>query len=339
MKRIEYIDNWKGLGILLVVLTHTLGYTRHIDTANIFSWQIEAWIKSFIMPFFVFVNGYTFYEFYFKKSYITTVKIKHYLHSLWHIYLLFGTTMILVKWQLARYTVSKITISNLLLNFFIPDTSMWYIWFLIVITPIATILLRLNLSKELLVLLYLSFLALSILFGGPLNLKSHPLAIQHLTSLPLFYFVGIIFSKYNLLTRIQKYSRFIIFPLYLVTIGFLYTIFQLNDYPQTHYLWYTALRYLNAYAMIFIISYTLHRFSTTFRFLSWFGRHSLYIYLIHTYILSIFIILARRYLITLPNGLLIIIGFLSCLILSSCLSICITNIPALKRIFKGQWKI
>lgn len=338
MKRIEYIDNWKGIGILLVLLTHTLGYTRTLDATNIFSWQMEAWLHSFIMPFFVFINGYTFYQFYFKKPNSMMENIKSYLRSLFHIYLLFGTAMILVKWQLARYTVAKISFPDMILNFFLPNTTMWYIWFLMVITPLTTLLLKIKISRRLFQYLYLTFFILSALFGGPLHLSHFPLAIQHLTSLPLFYILGIMSSKYPWFQSCKK-KPILVYSCTLIILFYILIIYQLHSYPQTNLLWHTLLRYFNAYAMIFIISYTLHRFSTTFRFLSWFGRHSLYIYLIHTYILSIFIILARRYLITLPNGMLIIIGFLSCLILSSCLSICITNIPALKRIFRGQWKI
>lgn len=338
MKRIEYIDHWKGLGILLVLLTHTLGYTRTLDPTNIVSWQLEAWLHSFIMPFFIFINGYTFYEFYFRTSSHTTIKIKNYLRSLWHIYLLFGTAMILVKWQLARYTVSKITVSDLLLNFFIPNTTMWYIWFLLVFTPLATVLLQLKIPKKLFILLYLSFLVLSISFGGPLHLSAFPLAIQHLTSLPLFYFLGVLVSKYQELPHLQKLTRPVSSLLYLLAIGYLFTIFQLSNYPQTNLIWHTTLRYLNAYAMIIILIYLLHRLATPCRLLAWFGRHSLYIYLIHTYILSIFVLLARRYLLSAPNGLLIIIGFLACLILSSFLSYWITKVPILMRIFRGQWK-
>lgn len=50
--RISYIDQLKGIAILLVVLGHVIGYN---NCENSFLWRF---IYSFHMPLFMFISGY-----------------------------------------------------------------------------------------------------------------------------------------------------------------------------------------------------------------------------------------------------------------------------------------
>lgn len=50
--RISYIDQLKGIAILLVVLGHVIGYNNCEDS---FLWRF---IYSFHMPLFMFISGY-----------------------------------------------------------------------------------------------------------------------------------------------------------------------------------------------------------------------------------------------------------------------------------------
>lgn len=93
MKRLTYIDQLKGFGILAVLFLHTVGYIRNaLPYTDIPLWRLEAWLHSFLMPFFVFVSGFSFYHFYLKPKsrnntyiyiYISTVTN---IRSLWQQY-------------------------------------------------------------------------------------------------------------------------------------------------------------------------------------------------------------------------------------------------------------
>ncbi len=69
MKRLIHIDQLKGFGILSVLFLHTVGYIRNtLPYADTSLWRLEAWLHSFLMPFFVFISGFSFYHFYLKTK-------------------------------------------------------------------------------------------------------------------------------------------------------------------------------------------------------------------------------------------------------------------------------
>ncbi|WP_392378519.1 hypothetical protein, partial [Streptococcus suis] len=87
----------------------------------------------------------------------------------------------------SSHTVDKVDPSHFLSNFLLPDTSMWYIGFLILMTTATLILHRLQLTKTILLISIGLFALFAVLWGGPLNISQLPIGLQHLTSLPLFY--------------------------------------------------------------------------------------------------------------------------------------------------------
>lgn len=134
MKRLVQIDHMRGVGIVLVVLVHSFGYVRSLYGLTLPAfWVLENWLHTFLMPFFVFVSGYSFATFY-KNRRQDMKRIQSYLSRLLQIYLLFGTSIIAIKVIFASETVDKISPNQIIQNIFLPDTSMWYIWFLIIMT-------------------------------------------------------------------------------------------------------------------------------------------------------------------------------------------------------------
>lgn len=108
-ERTQYVDVMKGFGILLVVLLHSIGYVRRgTPLPDVYSWRLEEWLHSFLMPYFVFVNGYIFNLFYVKKRLEGAAKIKNYFSRLLQIYLIFNSIMITVKMVFSKFTVDKI---------------------------------------------------------------------------------------------------------------------------------------------------------------------------------------------------------------------------------------
>ena len=90
MKRLIYIDQLKGFGIFAVLFLHTVGYIRNaLPYTDTSLWRLEAWLHSFLMPFFVFVSGFSFYHFYLKPRTINNTYIYIYisvvtnLRSIW----------------------------------------------------------------------------------------------------------------------------------------------------------------------------------------------------------------------------------------------------------------
>lgn len=95
-KRIEYIDIAKGIGIILMVLGHSLGEDS----------SLRAFIYLFHMPLFFFISGVVFNERYFQD---TKVLIKNKLKGLWYPFI--------------KYSIIFILLHNLFVNFHIYEAQ------------------------------------------------------------------------------------------------------------------------------------------------------------------------------------------------------------------------
>ncbi len=213
---------------------------------------------------------------------------------------------------------------------------MWYIWFLIVITPITLLLYRLQLSRTVWMAIACLFTILAIFFGGPLNSSHLPLGLQHLTSLPLYYGMGIYFA------RNQLYKKIINRPLFLglanlFTIFYIFYLQSYDTYPQHFLALHSLLRYTNGMAMTYLIFSILIALERRLpAFLAWFGQHSLYFYLVHTYILTILTLFTKKYFLDFPTVVLLLINFEFLLIINTLVVFFIKKLPIVDKLFHGK---
>lgn len=337
MKRLTYIDQLKGFGILAVLFLHTVGYIRNaLPYTDVPLWRLEAWLHSFLMPFFVFVSGFSFYHFYLKPKTRNNTYIYIYIFRLLQIYAVFGSSIVISKILFSSYTVDKVDPSHFLSNFLLPDTSMWYIWFLTLMTIATLILHRLQLTEPVSLICIGLFTLFATLFGGPLNISNLPIGLQHLTSLPLFYFLGIYFAKKEIHKKMVKQTVFHSLA-GLVTVFYLIYLQSYQTYPNQHLAFHTFLRYANGLAMTYlIVSIIITLESRLPAIIAWFGQYSLYFYLIHTYILTILTLFIKKYFLDFPIPVLLPMSFGLLLIINTLALFIVKKIPILDKLFQGK---
>lgn len=340
MKRIVWIDEMRGLGILLVVLVHSLGYTRNLfaEPDPLF-WVLENWLHTFLMPFFVFVSGYSFASIYGDEG-SSLKRIQKYLWRLCQIYLVFGTGVILAKRIFSSFTVDKVGSAEILQNLLLPDTTMWYIWFLLLMGLGAWVkrkwFTRFN-SPWFYTAFLVCLLSLAVVYGGPLNLSGHPLSVQHLTSLPLFYVWGYSMARGKRLDTLKRLSLGMVTILLLC--GILYFIYYAHFRGQFHdnLIFHSILRYANALVMTVLLSYGVSHIKLgKIPYLAKIGEQSLYIYLLHTYILAVTLVLLRRMNLSISAFLILLILYLIAMGFSLLGARIIRRVPVLDALFTGR---
>lgn len=213
---------------------------------------------------------------------------------------------------------------------------MWYIWFLILITTATLILERLQLSPAIYLFSSCLFALFAVLWGGPLNISQLPIGLQHLTSLPLFYGLGLYVAK-------KEIHKKVIVPIAFHRLASLIAIFYLiylqsyQTYPNQHLPFHTFLRYANGLAMTYlIVSIIITLENRLPAIIAWFGQYSLYFYLIHTYILTILTLFIKKYFLDFPIPVLLPMSFGLLLIINTLALFIVKKIPILDKLFQGK---
>nr|WP_079394067.1 acyltransferase family protein [Streptococcus suis] len=259
-----------------------------------------------------------------------------YIYRLLQIYAVFGSGIVISKILFSSHTVDKVDPSHFLSNFLLPDTSMWYIWFLILITTATLILRGLQLNPTIYSIGSCLFALFAVLWGGPLNISQLPIGLQHLTSLPLFYGLGLYVAK-------KEIHKKVTIPIAFHRLASLIAIFYLiylqsyQTYPNQHLPFHTFLRYANGLAMTYlIVSIIITLESRLPAIIAWFGQYSLYFYLVHTYILTILTLFIKKYFLHFSTPLLILLSFGILLIINTLVLFIIKRIPVLDKVFQGK---
>ncbi|MBO4127166.1 acyltransferase family protein [Streptococcus suis] len=259
-----------------------------------------------------------------------------YIYRLLQIYAVFGSSIIISKILFSSHTVDKIQPSHLISNFLLPDTSMWYIWFLILMTVATLILHRLQLTKTILLTSISLFALFAILWGGPLNISQLPIGLQHLTSLPLFYGLGLYVAKEEIHKKMVRQPAFYSLAVLTAIFYLIYLQFY-QTYPNQHLAFHTFLRYANGLAMTYlIVSIIITLESRLPAIIAWFGQYSLYFYLIHTYILTILTLFIKKYFLDFPIPVLLPMSFGLLLIINTLALFIVKKIPILDKLFQGK---
>ena len=132
MKRLSYIDSLKGLAIILVVVGHVAtGYLRGGDQNALYAGLYNA-IYAFHMPLFFMISGFLFSHAYSAKSAsLRAEKLKRQIFNLVFLYLLYSLFMWASTVVLHRYVNTPCTVRDLLLLPVKPIKIFWYLYVLI----------------------------------------------------------------------------------------------------------------------------------------------------------------------------------------------------------------
>lgn len=283
--RIEYIDNIKGVCIILVVLWHCLQFCGFEDI------QYNKTVMAFLMPLFFFLSGIFFRPY---DSFATFLKKK--VNSLLIPFLLFYYTtcapLFLVR-SAIHHTLTMASLINALFMWiteFYENQALWFILCLFNISMLFYTIYRLSneFQRSKIVLMLLS-VCLGII-GCLLSINKINLYMNldsALTCLPYFY-LGYCLKNYtSLLSRRPDIKSVWIILLLLVSILLLTYDKSIpgyfsNIFNESFYLVYAA----GGTGCIFVL--LIFRFTEYNRVLSYLGQNTLTILAIHYLIIKYF---------------------------------------------------
>lgn len=193
--RLNYIDNLRGMLIIIVVLGHAIQYLDSDFDHNI----VFRYIYSFHMPLFIFISGFV--------SYSKEIKPRSISRRFFQLVIPF------IAWSMLAMTLTLKNNWNWLIK---PDTSLWFLWVLFWIGCIYQGVVwtgkKFHILQDILYLLVCVILWIT-LFIGKLPFGIHLIAWY----LP-FYCLGLLYRKYNseILQKTPCYLKYILFTLFLI---------------------------------------------------------------------------------------------------------------------------
>lgn len=146
MERKRWIDNAKGIGIILVVIGHAIGY---VNGENIVWDALNNTIYTFHMPLFFFLSATLQRQSEIKnKSVYQKHKIVHKSVSLGVPYVLFSVIYFGIKIVMQGSVNNQAKITDLLMIPIVPLSTLWYIYALLIFWLLRVVVVKLNISHK-----------------------------------------------------------------------------------------------------------------------------------------------------------------------------------------------
>ncbi len=162
-KRIEWIDNLKGILIILVVLGHVISSYNGAGITNRFCEIVFSIIYSFHMAAFIFISGYLF-----KTSDNIKQNIMKKISSYGIPYIIFSFIWIMFKLIFSKYVNTTVDITDFFKILIFPISFMWFIYALLLMN-ILQVAIQEKIDKKILLLISFIFLLIK-----PIIIKYYP---------------------------------------------------------------------------------------------------------------------------------------------------------------------
>lgn len=275
MQRNKIIDLAKGIGIMLVVYTHTKCYFHDA-------------IYIFIMPLFFALSGY-----FFNQERGVWENIKNKFNSLiipYVFYFLLLQTLFIV---VHKFFYQDVYFSwGMFLKPYWAVGPLWFFWGLFFSSAFFTIIVRLFKKTYLIILLSLIF-SLGGYFLSIYKIQI-PLYIDSALSMTLFYCFGYLLRKYNIIEKLNTKNSIIVvlFALTLYSLGIILGIInntKPNEIPANYPLF--VLSAIGAITALLIICRFIIRVKYLSNLISFFGRESLIIFVFHFFTFYVYYLL------------------------------------------------
>ena len=320
MERNKIIDIAKGIGIILVVYTHTKCYAH--DS-----------IYLFIMPLFFALSGYFFNE---KRGTWDNIKAKF--NSLiipYIFYFLLVQSMFILLHKIFYQDVYFAW--SMLVKPYWAVGPMWFFWGLFFTSVFFSLIAKLFKNKYLILIISLVFS-----IGGYLLSQykiSLPLYIDSALSMTIFYGIGYGLKKFNIIEKFNTKNSIIIggTSLIIYSLGIVFTLVnntKPNEVPANYILF--LLSSTSAIIAILIISRLITKLGIISKILSFYGKESLIIFVFHYFTFYAYYLLfnADKENLTYLQGFLITIFALILSMLLGLLQKRYLPIPNLKSVYK-----
>lgn len=319
MERMKWIDNAKGIGIILVVLGHAIIYEKADSTF----WNgANTIIYSFHMPLFFFLSAYL--QGCLEKNNIsyTQKKIKLKLISLAVPYFIFSFVYWLSEVAMSAFVHNKAGFSDLLLCPIFPLSTLWFLYALLCYWFIRVIIYKLKIPNKYILICCALLSVVTVHIGFNSLIKAT--VIPRLLKNSIYYSVGIEYGlRHNHSRRLGGGT------LLLGTVGFTignYVLMTVNVPAKGLIGILTALS-----GILFVCSVSNFLSKGV---LSNFGKNSLGIYLMHDYIICFMVIFVSK-LISNASIIILLATLFGTIISYIVYLICINN-RVLKLIFQPQ---
>ena len=284
--RITYIDTLKGLAIILVILGHIANGYMWDEGVNKAYFYVYNIIYSFHMPLFILLSGFTFYTAYCKKNSVQIGRIGKQILNLSILYVFWSLVLGVFKMIFSSMVNNPITAINLLMIPVKPIQLYWYLFILIVFYAIFGFLLKKRISMWLILVLTLC-LSIASFWIPPLLIFD----VKRLLYYSFFFALGIKLSSNNGMLfsanrdRQTTLQTILVAVLFVLAVIFCVVFWRRDSFLNNHF--FALFIGLGLSLGIFQLFRDLNWIGNS-RFLSWVGRQSLEIYLLHTFILSAF---------------------------------------------------
>ena len=249
------LDTVKGVLILFVILAHIIsdGPLTH---------RFHYFIDTFFMQLFFGISGYLITKELFHKSFKELI-LKYWFRMI--IPFLFA------------YFIYCIIEQKWLSIFPYPWYLLWFIVAFIQMIVFVYVLEKLNFNRNILLLIFLSYTVLWVGMYGTNGLNEIYYWMGHKA---VYYDLIFFYFGYYLRNEISlaNHKRWYILPLF---IGFAIYIWIFNNHPDINYLYALIWSLLNVTMIFLVIVNALKYQNIKFSVITWIGRYSLPIYLLH----------------------------------------------------------
>jgi fucose 4-O-acetylase-like acetyltransferase len=276
-KRLLYIDRFKGIAILLVVMGH---FIQENTIESVYS-PIFSWIYSFHMQVFMFISGYVAY----KTTTINSV-------SDCYKFLKKKSIGLLVPYFIWPLIVNKFFFSNsdqglkkllaeawFLTGHWQPLWFLWMLFFLLLNYAVFNVLSNwLNKRISFIVDLFLFLFISSALVAIKIFHMPFPLRIESYLLFYLFFFTGVFVSKFEILSKLALNELFftVMFLVFILMSGrFDYLVLSSEQ---------KLLKIVISFAAIFTLYYIVNKIewnATIDKYIQQWGTYSIVIYTTH----------------------------------------------------------
>lgn len=275
MKNNDWIDQSKGIAIILVVLGHAiLGFqssSMFTEYNHVFDY-INFTIYSFHMPLFFMISGYTYSKFEKVKNSkeyknLITKKALNLLIP----YFVFCSIQILIKSILSGSTNQTVSIKDIVLLPIIPQEQFWFLYTLFFIF-IIVVFMDIKINKKIVILITLVLLNLV-----EIHMTNIVFAITSVCAYAIYFYIGILIyqkSDNKILELKNKYILLINVILYIMINIFVYNTDLNVDLERLLSL---VMATLGSFIIISITRLKLNN-----KYINFIGRYSYEIFLLHT---------------------------------------------------------
>lgn len=280
-KRLMWLDSLKGIAVFFVIFGHILlGFIENNAFPSVQDnlIAIKDWIYTWHMPLFMSISGYAFRIGYIRNDIVCKNKVCTQVLNLSVVYIVFQAALCFLKVFFFEYVDNKQDFFSACLNIIYPNTLMWYLWVLIIYYIISVLCYQYEVNVKHTSCLLVIIAILGRIIDAAVGMG---VCFRGLTFCAIFFFGGIQFDRLKKYLYTHKMiGLFVVYSVFFVVLQSL--IFEKLGWIRF------GLELMNAVAISTLLFYLVEHihFLKCSKILAYFGKNSLIVYLLHTYIVT-----------------------------------------------------